>query len=147
MGEKQLRKQRVTSTFLITIFAVFYLFSGLATANSISPSNDFKPLWNISNKSELDMFLQAPYHVPNTNIVYLHTNTWVNSETKSWMVSVVSAVDKNTGNKKWSFDFYKKGMPYPWTTSDLAYSQSGSIYALVKDGGGSRLYSVNSAGN
>ncbi|MEK3904833.1 hypothetical protein [Paenibacillus sp. FSL R7-0179] len=141
-----MRKQRVTSTFLITIFAVFYLFSGVSVATSISPSSDFKPLWNISNKSELDMFLQAPYHVPNSNIVYIHTNTWVNSETKSWMVSVVSAVDKTTGKKKWSFDFYKKGMPYPWTTSDFAYSQSGSIYALVKDGGGSRLYSVNSSG-
>lgn len=109
IGEKQLRKRRVTSTFLITIFAVFYLFSGVSAANSISPSSDFKPLWNISNESELDMFLQAPYHVPNTNIVYLHTNTSVNSETKSWIVSVVSAVDKTTGKKKWSFEFYKKG--------------------------------------
>lgn len=142
-----MRKQKICIMFLSTIFVVIYLFSGLASAASSNSSiNDIKSLWNISNESELDMFLQAPHHVPNTNTVYIHTNTSINSETKSWMVSVVTAVDKTTGKKKWSFDFYKKGMPYPLNTSDLAYSKSGSVYALVQDAGGTRLYSVNSAG-
>ncbi|WP_438496685.1 PQQ-binding-like beta-propeller repeat protein [Paenibacillus sp. IHBB 3054] len=142
-----MHKPKTTTMIFSTIIALILSFSGWASAAyGASSSNDLKPLWNISHDSELDMFLQAPYHLPNTNTVYIHTNTWVNSETKSWMVSVVSAVDKTTGKKRWSFEFYKKGMPYPWSTSDLAYSKNGSVYALVKDGSGSKLYSVNSSG-
>lgn len=112
-----------------------------AAGGSVLPS----PNWSKTLKFELYGFPQAPYHVPNTNTVYVHSTSSVESETKSWEVAVVSAVDKTTGKEKWNYSFYKKGMAYPWRT-EIAYSNKGSVYALVGDANGSKLYSVNSSG-
>lgn len=138
-----MRKGKWLYFMLMAGLAVVLSLSGPASvsAGSLLP----KPHWGKTLEFELYGFPQAPYHVPNTNTVYIHSTSSVQSETKSWEVGVVSAVDKTTGKEKWSYPFYKKGMAYPWST-EIAYSAKGSVYALVEDGRGTKLYSVNSSG-
>lgn len=133
------------------ILAGLLSLGGAATAASSAAGQQSagrlpEPAWTAALKSPLDGYTEAPYHVPNSNTVYLPSYTLVNSGTKSWAVGVVTAVDKTTGKQKWSFSFYKKGSPYPWTTSNYAYGKTGSVYALVTDGTGTKLYSVSAAG-
>ncbi|MNO44622.1 hypothetical protein D3C76_348690 [compost metagenome] len=66
-------------------------------------------------------------------MVYIHSTSSIESQTKSWEVGVVSAVDKTTGKEQWSYSFYKKGTAYPWST-EIAYSNKGAVYGLVVDG-------------
>lgn len=141
----------LTKKFLyIIIMAMLtgiFILDGSATAAENPTTNNQlpAPAWQITLKSQLEGFPQAPYHVPNTNTVYVNSTTSVASETKIWSVGVVSAVDKASGKEKWSYSFYKKGMAYPWNTS-ITYNKLGTVYALVTDGRGTKLYSVNSAG-
>ncbi|MDQ0088874.1 hypothetical protein J2T12_002284 [Paenibacillus anaericanus] len=141
-----MRKTKIMCIFLSAILAAIFLLSGGVSANNSLEGSKLNPVWTITLESKLDGFTEAPYHVPNSNTVYLQSYTLINSETKSWDVGVVSAIEKTTGKEKWSYQFYKKGMPYPWTTSKFAYSKSGSVYALVSDAEGTKLYSVNSTG-
>ncbi|EPY03775.1 hypothetical protein PAALTS15_28576 [Paenibacillus alvei TS-15] len=120
----------------------------LSAVTSISASSASKPLpkpsWQ-KNLPEMNQFIEAPYHIPNTKTVYLASNTFIASQTKVWEAGVVTAVDESSGKPKWSFTFYQKGTPYPWNTK-IAYSKFGSVYALVKDGQGTKLFSVNASG-
>ncbi|WP_018756940.1 PQQ-binding-like beta-propeller repeat protein [Paenibacillus terrigena] len=129
------------------IIAGVLLFSGMVSAvgSTTTDSLPKDPEWKIALK-KLDGFTEAPYHVPNSNTVYLQSYTLVNSATKVWDVGVVTAADKTTGKEKWSYQFYKKGTPFPMNTSKFAYSKGGSVYALVSDALGTKLHSVNSSG-
>jgi len=129
------------------IIAWVLLFSGMVSAAGSSTTDSLlkAPEWQITLK-KLDGFREAPYHIPNSNTVYLQSYTLVNSATKVWDVGVVIAADKTTGKEKWSYQFYKKGTPFPMNTSKFAYSKSGSVYALVSDALGTKLHSVNSSG-
>ncbi|WP_314586988.1 PQQ-binding-like beta-propeller repeat protein [Paenibacillus terrigena] len=129
------------------IIAGVLLFSGMVSAAGSSTTDSLlkDPEWKISLK-KLDGFTEAPYHFPNSNTVYLQSYTLVNSATKVWDVGVVTAADKTTGKERWSYQFYKKGTPYPLNTSKFAYSKFGSVYALVSDALGTKLHSVNSSG-
>ena len=130
------------------IIAGVLLFSGtVSAAGSSATDTQIKdPEWKITLESKLDGFTEAPYYVPNSNMVYLQSYTLINSETKIWDVGVVTAADRTTGKVSWSYQFYQKGTPYPWRTSKFAYSKSGSVYALVSDALGTKLYSVNAQG-
>ncbi|WP_185929313.1 outer membrane protein assembly factor BamB family protein [Paenibacillus popilliae] len=120
----------------------------LSAVTSVSASRTSKPLpkpsWQ-KDLSEVNQFIEAPFHIPSTKTVYLASNTYIASQTKVWEAGVVTAVDESSGKPKWSFTFYQKGTPYPWNTK-IAYSKEGSVYALVKDGQGTKLFSVNASG-
>lgn len=133
--------------FTVILAGVLLLSSMASAAESSATDNQLKnPAWKFTLKSQLDGFTGDPYHVPNSNTVYLPSYTLTNSATKVWEVGVVTAVDKTTGKEKWSYPFYKKGEPYPLNTSDYAYSKSGSVYALVSTVLGTKLHSVHSSG-
>ncbi|WP_430108301.1 PQQ-binding-like beta-propeller repeat protein [Paenibacillus sp. B1-33] len=127
------------------VLAVVFCLSAVTSVAASSVSKPLpKPSWQ-KNLSEMNQFIEAPYHIPNTKTVYLASNTYIASQTKVWEAGVVTAVDESSGKPKWSFTFYQKGTPYPWGTK-IAYSKIGSVYALVKDGQGTKLFSVNASG-
>lgn len=99
------------------------------------------PVWEWKGA---DQIIETPYHYKNT--AYLVSSGEVASATKVWPVVVLTAVDVNSGKKKWSYTFYEKGTPYPLSTSPLVYGSDGAVYAMVNDVTGNKLFAVNASG-
>lgn len=95
-----MRKAKLMYIFLSGILAVIFLLSGRVSANNSLGVSKLNPVWTITLENKLDGFTVAPYHVPNSNTVYIQSYTLINSETKSWDVGVVSAIEKTTGKEK-----------------------------------------------
>lgn len=142
---------------LIVVLLTSFIIGGLLTNSYIlaSASNEVvstktktqQPSWKFSLKSETQSFITDPYHVPNTDTLYVTyiSDNYINTGTKVWSGGVVSAIDIKTGKVKWSYETFKKGPGVPWST-DFAFSKKGTVYALDSGSYGHKLISINVSG-
>ncbi|GIQ64009.1 hypothetical protein PACILC2_25770 [Paenibacillus cisolokensis] len=122
---------------LIAIIGAMIVKPVSAQSNPVLPV----PVWEWKGAGQI---IETPYHYKNT--AYLVSSGEVASATKVWPVVILTAVDVNSGKKKWSYTFYEKGTPYPLSTSPLVYGSDGAVYAMVSDVTGNKLFAVTASG-
>lgn len=126
----------------LTTAIICLSFGTLASAETWSTLSN--PVWTKGIDSDYLKVINDIHVIPNKNLVYLHMQEEKMGYTKAWMFDTLNAVNPETGEIKWKYNFYGAGLGYLTTEDPFMYASNGTVYAYF--GWNRLLYSINSNG-